>query len=151
VVVPDPSQYDQDMAARQAREDRHKGINVDNEPRDQMSLRSQLDEKILGETELKRRIEDLSSRFETCLKQRDKLMKLCKEQKIPTGINLDLNDPYDEDEDDGGAACSPQPPPYQSSDEESEQEPQKMPAKKLNAMLQKVRKGHPKTEMEIIV
>ena len=49
-------------------------------------------------------MEDISSRFETCLKQRDGLIALCEQQKIPTGINLDLNDPYDEDEDGSGAA-----------------------------------------------
>ena len=63
---------------------------------------------------------------------------------IPKHLNRDPNPDSDEDDE-------PRPPSYKSSDEESEQEPHKMPAKKLNALLQKVRKGPPKTEMEIIV
>ena len=99
MVEPQPSQYDQDMAARIARDDRHKGIKVDDEPRDEVRFSIKYTDEVEKNRKLQRRLDDVEPRLETCLTQRDNLMRTCKEHNIPTGINLDLNDPYDEDED----------------------------------------------------
>ena len=107
-------------------------------------LELKLEEKLEDVTRQKRQIEDLSSRLETCTKQRDDLITKCKAHNIKTGINLDLN-AHSSDE------SEPRPPPYESSDEEKPEQFQKMEAKKLDAMLKKVRKGRPQTEEEVII
>ena len=113
MVEPQPSQYDQDMAARIARDDRHKGIKVDDEPRDEVRFSIKYTDEVEKSRKLQRRLDDVDPRLETCLTQRDNLMKLCEEKNIPHGLNLDPNPQSDEDDE-------PRPPSYKSSDEESE-------------------------------
>ena len=109
-----------------------------------MRFKQRLDEQTVEFNQQKIRIEDLSSRLEECLRQRDDLMMKCKSHNIKTGINLDLN-AHSSDE------SEPRPPPYESSDEEKPEQFRKMEAKKLDANLKKVRKGRPQTDEEVMI
>ena len=64
MVEPQPSQYDQDMAARQARNDRHKGIKVDDEPRDEVRFSIKYENEVEKNRKLQLMLDDIKPRFE---------------------------------------------------------------------------------------